>query len=100
MNVSAASCAGCARVTFPPGLVCRCGEVARVDVILSAGVVESLTTLGPDARRPGIASVVLGSVDTPEGCTVIARADPSLVTHETVRLAFEADALWARPIPT
>jgi uncharacterized OB-fold protein len=99
MTVRAASCSVCARVTFPPGLVCRCGALAWADVLLSEGTVEALTTLGPDARRPDGALVVLATVRTPEGCTVIARADPSAGTHETVRLEREADVLWARPIP-
>jgi uncharacterized OB-fold protein len=99
MTVRAASCSACARVTFPPGLVCRCGALAWVDTFLSEGAVESLTALGQDGRRSESALVVLASVQTPEGCMVIARADPSVVTHDTVRLEFEADALWARLIP-
>jgi uncharacterized OB-fold protein len=99
MTVRAASCAVCARVTYPPALVCRCGATAWVDLVLREGTVESLTTLGQDSRRPDRGLVVLATAATPEGCTVIARADPSVVTGDTVRLEFEADALWARPIP-
>jgi hypothetical protein len=86
-------------VTFPPGLVCRCGALAWADVFLSEGTIESLTTLGQDSRRPDSALIVLATVRTAEGCTVIARADPSVVRGGTVKLESEAGALWARPIP-
>jgi hypothetical protein len=84
-------------VTFPPGLVCSCGESSWVDTVLSEGAVESLTTLRRDDQIPHSVAVVLASVETPEGCTVIARADPSLGAHDAVRLEFDAAALWARP---
>jgi uncharacterized OB-fold protein len=99
MTVRAARCTECHRTSFPPRLVCRCGRRAFVNTILSEGVVESLTRLRTDGREPQNGAVVLASVRTPEGATVIARADPRLIARQPVRIDFEADALWARPIP-
>ena len=99
MTVLGATCLVCARIAFPPRLVCQCGEIAWVDTVLSAGYVESLTTLRADSRLPQSSPVVLATIQTPEGAAVIARADTRLVGRDTVRIDFEADALWARPIP-
>jgi uncharacterized OB-fold protein len=99
MTVLGATCSACGRVAFPPRLVCQCGEIAWVDTVLSAGYVESLTTLRADSRRPRSSPVVLATVRTPEGAAVITRADTCL-EGDTVRIDFEADVLWARPIPT
>ena len=100
MTVLGATCTACARIAFPPRLVCQCGEIAWVDTVLSTGYVESLTTLRADSRRPGAGPVVLATVRTLEGVAVIARADTCLVERDTVGIDFEADALWAKPIPT
>jgi hypothetical protein len=58
-----------------------------------------MTTLRPDADNPTSIAVVMACVQTPEGCTAIARADPWLGVHDRVRLVIEAGAVWARPIP-
>jgi len=100
MTVLGARCSACGRVAFPPRLVCRCGEIAWVDAVLSVGHVETLTTLRADGSRPQSSPVVLATVRTLEGVAVITRADSCLIERDTVRINFEADALWARPIST